>query len=135
MCTKICNFSIVTTKLQEQQQALALSVQQVTMHTQLMTLFLQYNVNNHILDGARHLWWPSIVSESVLSKDLLNSEPLCVILATPLQWCHFNGNLMVSNNIIIAFQQAFLFSYYSCLYRGMHIKSVFCICNQCAFGF
>ena len=42
-----------------------------------MTLFLQYNVNNHIWDGARHLWWPSVlsVSESVLSKDLLNSEP------------------------------------------------------------
>ena len=47
-----------------------------------MTLFLQYNVNNHIgdRDGVRHPWWPSIlsVSESVLSKDLLNSEPpLC----------------------------------------------------------
>ena len=51
-----------------------------------MTLFLQYNVNNHIWDGACHLWLPSVlsVSESVLSKDLLNSEPFCVILATPL---------------------------------------------------
>ena len=45
-----------------------------------MTLFLHYNVNNHIRDGARHLWWPSVlsVSKSVLSKNLLISEPpLC----------------------------------------------------------
>ena len=47
-----------------------------------MTLFLQYNMNNHILDGARYLWWPSGLpgseSVSVLSKDLLNLEPpLC----------------------------------------------------------
>ena len=47
-----------------------------------MTLFLQYNVNNHVLDGACYLWWPSVVpgSESVfvVSKDLLNLEPpLC----------------------------------------------------------
>ena len=45
-----------------------------------MTLFLQYNINSHIWDGALHLWWPSVLSVnlSVLSKNLLNSEPpLC----------------------------------------------------------
>ena len=44
-----------------------------------MTLFLQYNVDNHILDGAHYLWWisvlPSSESVSVLSKGLLNLEP------------------------------------------------------------
>ena len=44
-----------------------------------MTLFLQYNMNNHILDGVRYLWWPNIFScgefVSMLSKDLLNLEP------------------------------------------------------------
>ena len=43
-----------------------------------MTLFLQYNVNNYIPDGARFLWWPSVwpdsESVSLLSKDLLNLE-------------------------------------------------------------
>ena len=53
-----------------------------------MTLFLQHNVNNHILDGAHYFWWPSVLSGSesvsVLSKDLLNLESLYVILATCL---------------------------------------------------
>ena len=44
-----------------------------------MTLFLQYNVNNHILDGMHYLWWQSAFPGSefvfVLSKDLLNLEP------------------------------------------------------------
>ena len=44
-----------------------------------MTLLLQYIVNDHIMDGARYRWWPSILpgskSVSVLSKDLLNLEP------------------------------------------------------------
>ena len=43
-----------------------------------MILFLQYNVNNHIPDGARFLWWPSVLpdseSVSLLSKGLLNLE-------------------------------------------------------------
>ena len=47
-----------------------------------MTLFLQYNVNNHTPDGVRFLWWSSVLpdSESVplLNKGLLNLEPpLC----------------------------------------------------------
>ena len=50
-----------------------------------MTLFLEYNVNNHILDDAHFLWWPSALpySESVflLSKGLLNLEP-------PFVWLH-----------------------------------------------
>ena len=53
-----------------------------------MTLFLQYNVNNHIRDGARHLWWPSVlsVSESVCTEQGSTEfrTPLCEILATPL---------------------------------------------------
>ena len=44
-----------------------------------MTLFLQYNVNNRIPDGARFLWWPSVLpdseSVSLLSKGLLDLEP------------------------------------------------------------
>ena len=44
-----------------------------------MTLFLQYDVNNHILDNAHFLWWPSVLpdseSVSLLSKGLLNLEP------------------------------------------------------------
>ena len=44
-----------------------------------MTLLLQYNVNNHIPDGAHFLWWSSVLpdSESVplLNKRLLNLEP------------------------------------------------------------
>ena len=44
-----------------------------------MTLFLQYNVNNHILDGAFYLWWLSVLSGSesvsVLSNNLLSLEP------------------------------------------------------------
>ena len=39
------------------------------------------------------------------------------------RWHHFNGNIMVSNNITIVFWQAFQFSYYSRLYRA-------CIQNQ-----
>ena len=43
-------------------------------------------MNNHILDIARYLWWPNVLpgseSVSVLSKDLLNLEPLYVTLAT-----------------------------------------------------
>ena len=31
------------------------SILQVTMHTYLITLFLQYNANNHILDGALYM--------------------------------------------------------------------------------
>ena len=40
------------------------------MHTKLMTLFLQYNVNDYILDGAHHLWWSSVLSvtESVCTE-------------------------------------------------------------------
>ena len=42
------------------------------MHTYLMTIFIQYNVNNHILDGACYIWWPSVFPGgefvSVLSK-------------------------------------------------------------------
>ena len=43
---------------------------------------LQYNVNNHILDGALCLWWPSVLPDSefvpVLSKGLLSLDtPLC----------------------------------------------------------
>ena len=42
--------------------------------------FLQYNVNNHILDGGDYIWWPIAFPGgefvSVLSKDLLNFEPL-----------------------------------------------------------
>ena len=53
-----------------------------------MTLFLQYNVNTHILDGVRYLWWPSVFScgesVSVLSKDLLNLETPYVTLAMHL---------------------------------------------------
>ena len=53
-----------------------------------MTLFLQYNVNNHIPDGARHLWWPSVllVSESVCTKQGSTEfiAPFCVILAMPM---------------------------------------------------
>ena len=52
-----------------------------------MILVLQYNVNNHILDGVHHFWWHAfcqLVDLSVLRKDLLNSEPLCVILAPPM---------------------------------------------------
>ena len=49
-----------------------------------MTLFLQYNVNNHILDGAHYVWRPSVLpgseSVSVLSKDLLNLEPLLYVI-------------------------------------------------------
>ena len=47
-----------------------------------MTLFLQYNMNNHIPDDVHFLWWPSVLpdseSMSLLSKGLLNLEPpLC----------------------------------------------------------
>ena len=53
-----------------------------------MTLFLQYNVNNHILDGAGRLWWPCVllVLESVCTEQGCTEfrTPLCVILATPL---------------------------------------------------
>ena len=43
---------------------------------------LQYNVNNHILDDAHFLRWPSVLPDSetvsLLSKGLLNLEPrLC----------------------------------------------------------
>ena len=45
-----------------------------------MSLFLQCNVNNHILDGAHYLWWSSVLpgseSVSVLSNNLPNLEPL-----------------------------------------------------------
>ena len=55
------------------------------MHTHLMTIFIQYNVNNHILDGACYIWWPSVFPGgefvSVLSKHLLNLESLYIILA------------------------------------------------------
>ena len=43
-----------------------------------MTIFIQYNVNNHILDGACYIWWPSVFPGaeylSVLSKYLLNNR-------------------------------------------------------------
>ena len=26
-------------------------------------LFLQYNVNNHILDGVHYLWWPGVLPD------------------------------------------------------------------------
>ena len=46
-----------------------------------MTLFLQYNVNNHILGDAHHLWWPSVlsVSESVCTEQGYTEfrTPLC----------------------------------------------------------
>ena len=43
---------------------------------------LQYNVNNHILDDAHFLRWPSVLPDSetvsLLRKGLLNLEPpLC----------------------------------------------------------
>ena len=62
------------------------------MHTYPMTFFLQYNLNNHILDDVRYLWWPSVLpgSEflSVLSKDLLNLEPpLCDPGYAPVVTC------------------------------------------------
>ena len=48
-----------------------------------MTLFLQYNVNNHIPDGAHYIRWPivfpigaGISVRTVLNKNLLNFEPL-----------------------------------------------------------
>ena len=57
-----------------------------------MPLFLQYNVNNHILDGAGRLWWPSVlpVLESVCTEQGCTEfrTPLCVILATPLRPIH-----------------------------------------------
>ena len=41
-----------------------------------MTSVLQYNVNNHILNGMHYIWWPIVFPGgefvSVLSKDLLN---------------------------------------------------------------
>ena len=44
-----------------------------------MTLLLQYNVNNHILDGVHYIRWPIVFPGgefvSMLSKDLLNFEP------------------------------------------------------------
>ena len=53
-----------------------------------MTLFLQYNVNKYIWDGARHLWWPIVlsVSESLCTEQGSTEfrTPVCVILATPL---------------------------------------------------
>ena len=45
-----------------------------------MVLFLQYNVNNYILDGMHYIWWPIVFPAdefvSVLSKDLLSLNPL-----------------------------------------------------------
>ena len=43
-------------------------------------------MNNYILDGARHLWWPSVLSLGNLYWARIYSiqNPLCVILATPL---------------------------------------------------
>ena len=52
-----------------------------------MTLFLQYNMNNHILDGVCYLWWPSVLpgSHSVSACTEHGSTefrtPLYVILA------------------------------------------------------
>ena len=44
-----------------------------------MTLLLQYNVNNNILDGAHYIWWPIVFPGgafvSVLSKDLQTFKP------------------------------------------------------------
>ena len=44
-----------------------------------MTSILQYNVNNHILDGSYCIWWPNAFPSDefgfALSKDLLNFEP------------------------------------------------------------
>ena len=39
------------------------------------------------------------------------------------QWQHFNGNLMVNNNILAFFLQAYWVSFYNSLYRGMCIKA------------
>ena len=69
-----------------------------------MTLFLQYNVNNHILDDVRHLWWPSIlsVSESVCTEQGSTEfrTPLCVVLATPL--CIIKHNRLEPNYANVA---------------------------------
>ena len=44
-----------------------------------MTLYLQYNVNNHMPDGARLHWWPTVLPDSeslsLPSQGLLNLEP------------------------------------------------------------
>ena len=52
-----------------------------------MTLFLQYNVNNHILDDVRHLLVAKcFISESVATEQGSTEfrTSLCVILAMPL---------------------------------------------------
>ena len=63
-----------------------------------MTLFLQYNVNNHVPDGVCNLWWQSVLpdseSVSLLSKGLLNLEPpLCSSGYTPGNALKFNQNI------------------------------------------
>ena len=54
-----------------------------------MTLFLQYNVNNYIMDGVHHLWWPSVlsVSESVYWARIywIQNPLLCIPGYTPVQ--------------------------------------------------
>ena len=91
-CTA-CKFSIsiITIPLAETTvQVHAPIIQQATMHMYVTNDFCNtYNVNNYfILDGICYLCQPSVypASEfvSVLSKDLLNLEPLQIMLATSL---------------------------------------------------
>ena len=65
-----CDYSIVTSKLQELQQTLPISVLWATVYSYLANdLLLQYNVNNHIPDGVYYLWWSSV---------LLGNESICI---------------------------------------------------------
>ena len=65
-----CDYSIVTSKQQELQQTLPVSVLWATVYSYLANdLLLQYNVNNHISDGVHYLWWPSV---------LLGNESVCI---------------------------------------------------------
>ena len=68
-----CNFTIVKTKAAGPAHSVGYNVHIVN------DFVLQYNINNHILDDACFLWWPSVFPGSelvpVLSKNLLNLEP------------------------------------------------------------
>ena len=85
-----------------------------------MTLLLQYNVNNHVLDGAHHLWWLSVlsVSESVCTEQGSTEfrNPLCVILAMPL-FISYNSVLLpflVKATLASFVQTALIFVYSLC---------------------
>ena len=92
-----------------------------------MTLFLQYNVNNHIWDSACHLWWPSVlsVSESVCTEQGSTEfrTPLCVILAMPLHLSDPHRLYQLSNH----HSQQHINTYHCTYIRIIYFTVILCV--------